>query len=57
MNESLSGTSAKAILLEHLIEPLKGCSGLYRYKQDLMRAIMAMPDLQVRECLDYHQRC
>ena len=57
MSESISGTTAKAHLLELLLEPLKGCSGLYSYKQDLMRKIMAMPDRKVREYLDYHERC
>ena len=44
----MSGTSAKAHLLELLLEPLKGCKGLYNYRQDLMTKIMQMPDLQVR---------
>ena len=57
MSESMSGTTAKAHLLERLLEPLKGCSGLYNYKQDLMKKIMAMLDLTVREHLDYHERC
>ena len=56
MNEPISGTTAKAHLLERLLEPLKGCSGLYNYKQDLMKKILAMPDLKVREYLDYHER-
>ncbi|QNI56788.1 hypothetical protein SynBIOSE41_04337 [Synechococcus sp. BIOS-E4-1] len=53
----MTGTSAKSHLLELLLEPLKGCKGLYNYKQDLMKKIMQMSDLQVREYLDYHQRC
>ena len=57
MRQSMSGTSAKAHLLELLLEPLKGCKGLYHYRQDLMTKIMQMPDLQVREYLDYHERC
>ena len=57
MKQSMSGTSAKAHLLELLLEPLKGCKGLYNYRQDLMTKIMKMPDLQVREYLDYHERC
>lgn len=57
MSEFMSGTSAKAHLLELLLEPLKGCKGLYNYKQDLMKQIMEMPDLKVREYLDYHKRC
>ena len=57
MRQSMSGTSAKAHLLELLLEPLKGCKGLYSYRQDLMTKIMNMSDLQVREFLDYHERC
>ena len=57
MRQSMTGTSAKAHLLELLLEPLKGCKGLYSYKQDLMKKIMQMSDLQVREYLDYHERC
>ena len=57
MIESKSGTTAKVLLLELLLEPLTGCKGLYNYKQDLMKKISAMPDLKVREYLDYHERC
>ena len=57
MNKSMSGTTAKAHLLELLLEPLKGCTGLYNYRHELMEKIMAMPDLKVREYLDYHERC
>ena len=53
----MSGTTAKAHLLELLLEPLKGCTGLYNYRHELMKKIMAMPDLKVREYLDYHERC
>ena len=42
MSELMSGTSAKV----HLLEPLKGCKGLYGYKQDLMEQVMDMPDLK-----------
>ena len=56
MNEPISGTTAKAHLLERLLEPLNGSSGLYNYKQDLMKKILAMPDLKVKEYLDYHER-
>ena len=57
MRQSMSGTSAKAHLLELLLEPLKGRKGLYNYRQDLMTKIMQMPDLQVREYLDCQERC
>ncbi len=33
----MTGTTAKAHLLELLLEPLKGCKGLYTYRQDLMQ--------------------
>ena len=35
-----------------LIEPLKGCKGLYAHRQDLMQRVMRMPDLEVRDHLD-----
>ena len=56
MNVLMTGTTAKAQLVEILLEPLKGCKGLYRYRQDLVKKVMAMPDLQVREYLDYQRR-
>ena len=52
----MTGTTAKAQLVEMLLEPPKGCKGLYNYRQDLIKKVMAMPDLQVREYLDYQQR-
>ena len=55
-NSCMTGTTAKAQLVEMLLEPLKGCKGLYSYRQDLMKKVMAMPDVQVREYLDYHRR-
>ena len=57
MSELMSGTSAKVHLLELLLEPLKGCKDLYSYKQDLMKHVMDMPDLKMRDYLDYHKRC
>ena len=53
MSELMSGTSAKV----HLLEPLKGCKGLYGYKQDLMEQVMDMPDLKMRDYLYCHKRC
>ena len=44
MNVLMTGTTAKAQLVEMLLEPLKGCKGLYRYRQDLIKKVMAMPD-------------
>ena len=52
----MTGTTAKAQLVEMLLEPLKGCKGLYNYRQDLMKKVMDMPDVQVREYLDFHKR-
>ena len=52
----MTGTAAKAQLVEMLLEPLKGCKGLYNYRQDLMKKVMVMPDVQVREYLDYQRR-
>ena len=39
-------------LLDLLIEPLKGCKGLYVHRQNLMQRVMRMPDLEVRDHLD-----
>ena len=33
----MTNTTAKAQLLDLLIEPLKGCKGLYAYRQNLMQ--------------------
>ena len=46
----MTSTTAKARLLEVLIEPLKGCKGLYTHRQQLMLRVMRMPDLEVRDC-------
>ena len=49
----MTNTTAKAQLLDLLIEPLKGCKGLYAHRQNLMqRVVMRMPDLEVRNHLD-----
>lgn len=45
----MSNTTAKAQLLDLLMEPLKVCKGLYAHRQNLM---MRMPDLEVRDHLD-----
>ena len=44
--------TAKAQLLDLLIEPLKGYKGLYAHRQNLMQRVMRMPDLEVRDHLD-----
>jgi len=45
----MTNTTAKAQLLDLLIEPLKRCKGLYAYRQNLMQRVMRMPDLEVRD--------
>ena len=47
----MTNTTAKAQLLDLLIEPLKGCKGLYAHRQNLMQRVMRMPDLEVRDHL------
>lgn len=49
----MTGTTAKAHLYDRLIEPLRGCRGLNVYRYSLMKRVMAMPDLEVRERLDH----
>ena len=49
MKPTMTGTTAKAYLLDLLLEPLRGCKGLYNYRQDLMQQILSMTDLNVRE--------
>ena len=50
--KSMTNTTAKAQLLDLLIEPLKGCKGIYAHRQDLMQRVMRMPDLEVSNHLD-----
>ena len=40
----MTNTTAKAQLLDLLIEPLKGCKGVYAHRQNLMQRVMRMPD-------------
>jgi len=47
----MTNTTARARLLELLIEPLKGCRGLYTHKQRLMEKVLRMPALEVRDHL------
>ena len=49
----MTGTTAKALLDELLLELLRGCKGLTLYRHNLMRRVMAMPDLEVRERLEH----
>ena len=54
MSESvntMTGTTAKAHLYELLMEPLRDCDGLNFYRHILMKRVIAMPDLEVRETL------
>ena len=55
--KTMTSTTAKAQLLELLIEPLKGCKGLYTHRQQLMQRVMRMPDLEVRDHLDRLKAC
>ena len=55
MKNSLSRTSARAPLRTSLFKPLNTCSGLYTYRQDLVKRIMATPELQVRVSLNDHK--
>ena len=42
----MTNTTDKAELLDLLIEPLKGCKGLYAHRQNLMQRVMRMSDLR-----------
>ena len=48
----MTNTTSKAQLLDVLIEPLKGCKGLYAHRQNLMQRVKRMHDLEVRDHLD-----
>ena len=50
--KSMTNTTAKAQLLNLLIEPVKGCKGIYDNRQNLMQRVIRMPDLEVRNHLD-----
>ena len=49
----MTNTTAKAELLDLLMEPLKGCKGIYAHRQNLMQRVMRMPVLEVRDHLDH----
>ena len=49
----MTNTTAKAQLLDLMIKPLKGCKGLYAHRQNLMQRVMRMPDLEVRNHLEW----
>mgnify|MGYP004328363705 CR=1 FL=1 len=48
----MSNKTAKAQLLDLLIEPLKGFKWLYAQRQHLMHRVMRIPDLEVRDHLN-----
>ena len=52
----MTGTTAKAHLVDLLLEPLRGCTGLYTYRQELIQQVMRMPALEVKERLENLQR-
>ena len=52
----MTGTTAKAHLYDLLMEPLRGCRGTNLYQHILMKRVMSMPDLEVRERLEQLQR-
>ena len=54
--QAMTGTTAKAHLVDLLLEPLRGCTGLYTYRQELIQQVMRMPALEVKERLDHLQR-
>ena len=49
----MTGTTAKAHLIDLLLDPLRGCSGLYTYRQQLIKKIMKMPAVEVKERLEH----
>ena len=49
----MTGTSAKAHLYERLMEPLRGCKSPNIDRHSLMKWVMSMPDLVVRERLEH----
>ena len=52
----MTGKTAKAHLVDLLLEPLRGCTGLYTYRQELIQQVMRMPALEVKERLEHLQR-
>ena len=55
-SKTMTGTTAKAHLIDLLLEPLRGCSGLYTYRQQLMKKVMKMPAVEVKERLKHLYR-
>ena len=54
--KAMTGTTVKAHLIDLLLEPLRGCSGLYTYRQQLIRMVMNIPAIEVKEPLEHLQR-
>ena len=52
----MTGTTAKARLIDLLLDPLRGCSGLYTYRQQLMKRVMKMSPVEDSERLEQLQR-
>ena len=52
----MTGTTAKAHRVDLLLEPLRGCAGLYTYRQELTNEFFKMPVLEVQDRLDHLQR-
>jgi len=52
----MTGTTAKAHLIDLLLDPLRGCAGLYTYRQQLIKRVMKMSSIEVAERLDQLQR-
>ena len=48
----ITNTTAKAQLLDLLIEPLEGSKGVYAHRQNLMQRVMRMRELEVRDHLE-----
>ena len=45
----ITNTTAKAQLLDLLIETLEGCKGVDAHRQNLMQRVMHMRELEVRD--------
>ena len=49
----MTGSTAKAQLVDPPLHPLRGCTGLYICRQELMEAVVIMPALEVKERLGH----
>ena len=48
----ITNTTAKAQLLDLLIEPLEGSKGVYTHRLNLMKRVMRMREQEVRDHLE-----